>query len=75
VVPPGGTSSLVALAADPAGGVLGYAWSASCGSFSAAGSPATEWTAPSGPGGCDLGIRVVDGSGRSTTVYVPMQVQ
>ena len=74
-VAPGGAVSLQATAHDPnPGDVLTYAWSAPAGTFSAATSAATAWSAPSTPGAVPLTVTVTDSRGASASLGLTLTV-
>jgi glutamine cyclotransferase len=59
------------LAGDPEGGALGYAWSASAGSFpEGAAAASVAWRAPSTEGPCTLSVEVDDGRAAATGTAV-----
>ncbi|MFE8597706.1 Kelch repeat-containing protein [Archangium violaceum] len=71
----GESSSLVATARDAnPGDTLTYAWTATAGTFSAATSASTSWTAPATPGLQTLTLTVRDSSGLSTSASVAIDV-
>ncbi|WP_233612067.1 Ig-like domain-containing protein [Corallococcus sp. AB045] len=74
-VAPGGVVALQATAEDPnASDTLAYAWTASTGSFSAASSLSTAWTAPASAGPVVLTLKVTDSKGASTSLSVTVTV-
>jgi len=73
---PGGTVRVrvVAHDEDPAV-VLGYAWTASCGSFDLPSSASATWTAPAtDPATCQLTISVADGKGATASATLSVEV-
>ncbi|RKG65308.1 PKD domain-containing protein, partial [Corallococcus terminator] len=74
-VAPGGQVALQATADDPnASDTLTYAWTASTGSFSAASSLSTAWTAPASAGPVVLTLTVTDSKGASAALSVTVTV-
>ncbi|NBD12544.1 Kelch repeat-containing protein [Corallococcus silvisoli] len=74
-VAPGGSITLTAVAKDPnAGDTLTYAWTAPSGTFSAAASAATTWTAPSVEGPVILTLTVRDSQGAEARLGVTLMV-
>ncbi|RKG48679.1 kelch-like protein [Corallococcus sp. AB011P] len=74
-VAPGGQVALQATAEDPnAGDTLTYAWAASTGSFGAASSLSTAWTAPASAGPVVLTLTVTDSKGASAALSVTITV-
>nr|WP_309242968.1 kelch repeat-containing protein [Hyalangium versicolor] len=71
----GGTVSLQATVVDPnTGDTISYAWTASVGSFSAATSATTSWTAPATPGIFTLSLTVNDSQGATGSVSLSINV-
>jgi hypothetical protein len=75
VVRPGGSITLTATAHDPNGDALSYAWTASAGTFSAASSTTTSWTAPTTEGVQTLRLQVTDARGTSVSASLEVSVQ
>ncbi|MBN9682309.1 MULTISPECIES: Kelch repeat-containing protein [unclassified Corallococcus] len=74
-VAPGGRITLTAVAKDPnEGDTLTYAWTAASGTFSAAASATTNWTAPSTEGPVVLTLTVRDAQGAEARLSVTLTV-
>jgi hypothetical protein len=73
-VQPGGRVLITALAQDPDGDVLSYAWSSASGGISASGS-AAEWVAPAEKGPVPVVVVVTDGLGGTATDAVTLTVE
>ncbi len=58
VVQPGGEAACTVTAVDSYGGGLGYAWTATAGSFDDDASPTPTWTAPANTTGADLAVTI-----------------
>ena len=72
-VAPGDVVGLVATAHDPNGDALTYSWTATAGTFSAASSNVTTWTAPAA-GTYPLTLTVTDTAGATVQAQVNMVV-
>jgi hypothetical protein len=73
VVARGGSAQLTALASDPDGDSLAYAWSASAGSFSEQNRARIRWTAPAESGTYRVSVVVSDRDGAdSTSLDIPV---
>jgi hypothetical protein len=72
-VPPGGRAQITAVARDPDGDVVRYAWSAASGVITAAG-PAAEWVAPAEGGPVPVAVVVTDNRGGTATDAVTLTV-
>ena len=71
----GGEVALTAMASDPDGDDLAYAWSAAAGSFSEAADAATaRWTAPGTTGVVTIEVEVSDGHGGTASAEVTVEV-
>jgi len=73
-VQPGGRLLITALAQDPDGDVLSYAWSSASGGISASGA-AAEWVAPAEKGPVPVAVVVTDGRGGTATDAVILTVE
>ena len=73
---PGQVVAVNVVATDPdAGDTLTYAWTATCGTFAAASSASTMWTAPaSSSAPCVLTVAVTDNHGASNTATASISV-
>jgi hypothetical protein len=73
---PGQVVAVNVMATDPdAGDTLTYAWTATCGTFAAASSASTTWTAPaSSSAPCVLTVAVTDNHGASNTATASISV-
>jgi hypothetical protein len=73
VVPRGGSAQLTALASDPDGDTLTYAWSSAAGSFSEQTRARIRWTAPAASGTYRVSVVVSDGDGSdSANLDIPV---
>ena len=71
----GGEVRLTALASDPDGDQLTYAWSASAGRFTGPGdSSAARWKAPAATGRVTISVRVSDGEGGTASAACAVDV-
>ena len=70
----GGKVRLKAMATDPDGDPLTYAWSAPAGSFSRANEAVARWTAPAEPGSVTIRVEVSDGRSGSASASVTVDV-
>ncbi|RKG62576.1 hypothetical protein D7X30_04630 [Corallococcus sp. AB011P] len=71
----GGTVSLYASAHDPnPGDTLGYAWSATGGTFASTTEPVTSWTAPASTGLQTLTLTVTDSRGLASSALLVVNV-
>ena len=70
----GGEVRLEAIATDPDGDPLAYAWSAPTGIFSGATEAVARWTAPAEPGSVTIRVEVSDGRGGFASATVTVDV-
>jgi hypothetical protein len=70
----GKTSRISAIAQDPDGDQVTYAWTAPGGTLASPSQPQTEWTAPVQDGPVPIVITVNDGKGGTATDAITIQV-
>ena len=74
ILEPGQTSSLTAMATDPDGDPVTYAWTAPQGTFANANAANTAWTAPGQEGNVPATVAARDNRGGAATSSVTLQV-